>query len=238
MPVSESRHLITQLATVSKKLAKQPDTPSMELTQSLVASARLALENATLEQASVVRDQLRTVEQYFKLRGAKLIQGNLLVAQRLRTERKMGGMLAEQIRHQGGRKGRDYDESMFLANGISKQDSSKWQRIAIMDDADFEDWVSENANTKELSTAALLRELAALYVDEDAEEELSECYCCALVGNPDGVAQWANFKWQYGTDMVLDLGLCPDCSSEVFYRIDHRARSIRGRAEEANPDSN
>jgi hypothetical protein len=74
------------------------------------------------------------------------------VAQRLRSERKLGRILAEAISHGGDRKSKSHDTNLIRLSdlsdlGITKDNSSRWQRIAIIDDTDFEAWVQDCINT-------------------------------------------------------------------------------------------
>jgi hypothetical protein len=66
-----------------------------------------------------------------------------VLAQRLRTERAIGEMLAATVRHQGGRPKKHYsDGSVSIPPGVSWNQSAKWQKIAQIEPEDFEAWIA------------------------------------------------------------------------------------------------
>ncbi len=59
------------------------------------------------------------------------------MAERLRAERRMGEILAETVNHKGGNPQLSHDVRVGkLPDGIEWNESSRWQRIAQIDDAD------------------------------------------------------------------------------------------------------
>lgn len=157
-----------------------------DLALNLVSAARRALAQIESPDAAVeLRNRVRAVEVYAKRQRALLADSNLISAERLRIERTTGELLARtaqpgnpQFSHDG-RNGK-------LPDGISWNDSSRWQKLAAIDAADFETWLTECLTTEqEISTAAALG-LWSRYVqpppapaDEDAEEALPihQIYC-------------------------------------------------------------
>lgn len=80
---------------------------------------------------------------------------------RVRAERRMGQLLAERdtAPHGGDRKTDSRFQSGTLKDdGITKQDSHRWQRMAGVDDESFEQYLSETRTAaKAPSTAAVLK---------------------------------------------------------------------------------
>ena len=140
---------------------KSSGEPLYELANKLVIAASQALSQAeTVYEMKDIRDKLDGIETYLKRQKAEMVSCNLLTAQRLRTEREIGRMLDATELSKGGRPGNRYPEgtgSKLSDYGISKKQSMNWQRLAQIDDEDFELWVVENVETKELTRAALLR---------------------------------------------------------------------------------
>jgi len=159
---------LVQLQQARQDLQQRDFTPTRDLALSLVSAAQHALETAhSVSDLKQVADELATVETWYRRRQAQLIDGNLLVAQRLRTERALGAMLPELPPGPGDRNRllRSFDRD---ENGISRMDACRWRRMAEIDEADFEHWVDENVNSTELTTAALLR-LWPMTHDEDEQ---------------------------------------------------------------------
>jgi N6-adenosine-specific RNA methylase IME4 len=110
----------------------------------------------------------RTVaaEQYLgrMLRGraVRLQAQNLLAELRLREERAIGHYLAGFVNHEGGgdRRSRSRERTAVrdLPEGITKNDSSRWQQLASIPDAAFERFLVVTRDAKrELTTAAALK---------------------------------------------------------------------------------
>src|SRR4029453_4240736 len=106
-----------------------------------------------------IRDGLQKGEHLFKLRGAELTDGNLIVAQRLRTEWELGRALPETIRQ--GRWPKTSSHTIFsLADlGVSPDQSSRFQRLAEWEREDLEAAMRADADAEELSTAWALKTL-------------------------------------------------------------------------------
>ena len=135
---------------------KSSGEPLYELANKLVIAASQALSQAeTVYEMKDIRDKLDGIETYLKRQKAEMVSCNLLTAQRLRTEREIGRMLDATIPHPGGKP--SSGTTVLSDYGISRDQSSQWQRLAQIEDADFELWVVENVETKELTRAALLR---------------------------------------------------------------------------------
>ena len=164
--MSENSQIVRVLDGAIERLHQTDYSPSVELATSLAGAARHALAQATRpEEIKGVRDKLSTIEHWFKKQRATLIESNLLVAERLRAERKVGAWLRKNVHPGGDRQSEKAllpEVTMLSDVGISRRDSHKWQRMAAIDEADFETWVQECLNDRELSTAGALRLWAQL----------------------------------------------------------------------------
>jgi hypothetical protein len=166
---------LVELRQVTQDLRRRDFTPTRDLALSLVSAAQHALETSySVEDLKQVADELATVETWYRRRQAQLIDGNLLVAQRFRTERALGTMLPRLP--DGPRKVCSSMEQLDRdENGITRKDAFRWRRMAEIDEADFEHWIDENVNSNELTTAALLRLWPmARAPEEDVTETPSE----------------------------------------------------------------
>jgi hypothetical protein len=88
---------------------------------------------------------------------------------RLRAERRVGELLREQVRHQGGRpletpppeekrSQRATVSGGCLPEGVSKSQSSRWQAVAGLPEEHFERVIRQGRKAGELTTAAAVRE--------------------------------------------------------------------------------
>lgn len=151
-----------QLAVIARELEAEPWSPSQDLAVSLVRAADLALQSCgDAGAANGVRKGLLAFEHLFKLRGAKLIEANLLVGQRIRTEWEIGRMLSGLMLRGGDRRSKSTGTTLIRLSdiGVTRDQSAIFQRVAQIDSNDLEHWISENLNSRELSTAALIEEL-------------------------------------------------------------------------------
>lgn len=159
---------MNELTVVYDKIDRLRPTANRDLALSLVHAAQVALDDAeTPADMKDIRDKLRAFESYFRRQRAQLVESNLVVAQRMRTERVLGAWLKANVDHTGGGNGNnqyaDTEEPYgrgTVPEGILRNESSDWQRLASVPDQAFDKWVHENVNSVELSTALALRELA------------------------------------------------------------------------------
>jgi hypothetical protein len=101
------------------------------------------------------------------------------VAERLRAERKVGAWLRENVRHGGDRQSEKASYTrcnLKTPDGITHHERSKWQRMAAIDEADFETWVQECLNDRELSTAGALR--LWRFPNECIDDEIKMVWVC------------------------------------------------------------
>ena len=98
--------------------------------------------------------------------GESLTMQNQCAEIKLRAERRGGGLLKDREKHPGGRPAQNLsDDRTGLPTlpdlGITRNQSSSWQKIAAMPERDFERHIAETKQTeKELTTATLCRALA------------------------------------------------------------------------------
>ena len=139
-------------------------------------AARKAIASAyRVDEAKKIRDKAEAVRTYAKLAGDLQLQ-NQACEIRLRAERRAGQLLLEMEKNPGTRgEGRPRKDGTKIRRsgvrtayrptldeiGISKDQSSKWQRLALLVDELTFDRALVQAREKngELTNAALLREI-------------------------------------------------------------------------------
>lgn len=147
---------LVALRSVGASLQGRDWTPSVELAQSLVQAAEMALcQSETPAQIVEIRKGLSLAEHLFKLRSARLVESNLLVAQRLRTEHELGRTLPQVLAN--GRPSKASDDPRLSDLGLSYDQSATFQKLARIDLDDLEERMAEELNQRELSTAWALR---------------------------------------------------------------------------------
>jgi site-specific DNA-methyltransferase (adenine-specific)/site-specific DNA-methyltransferase (cytosine-N4-specific) len=154
-----------ELKAMALRLESGPWHPSRELATSLVKAAASALEMAERPaELSAIRNGLLAAEELFRRRGSKLIESNLLVAQRVRTEWELGRLILDGRSNGTFREGRPRktvtsDDSFSLREiGVTRNQSSLFQRVASLDLDDLDHWVDGVINDPnvELSTMMVL----------------------------------------------------------------------------------
>jgi hypothetical protein len=135
----------------------------------LISQATKALAEAkTLDEIKKVRDRAEAVRHYARSASLGLDLQNQAAEIKLRAERKAGTVLADLTLRGGDRKSKSQPESLILADlGISRNQSSRWQQMAAVPEAQFQRYLEEtNAANKELSAAGLRRLASRLGVAE------------------------------------------------------------------------
>jgi hypothetical protein len=148
----------------------QPDHSLMPIEQRqlvlLEEGKRMLAEARTLEAAKDIRDKAQAVEHYLRQRGDSE-QAALDAAElKQRAEKRLGELLAEMPKQGPGEYQRLQAATVApsLADlGIEKTESHRWQRIAAIPSAVFEQQIAEGRQRGELTTAAMLR-VAAQHV--------------------------------------------------------------------------
>lgn len=134
------------------------DQSSQALT--VLSEMRQALAKAhTLEQVTKLRDSAEALRCLVQKAKLGLQMHNEAAEFKLRAERKAGELLAALNLYGGDRKSSSHDAILKLKDlGISKDQSSRWQREAAITEAQFDDFIREtNEAEKEITAAELLR---------------------------------------------------------------------------------
>lgn len=139
-----------------------------------VSEARRALALAqTLEDVLSIRDQAKALEACLKIVGESLAASNDAAEVKLRAERKAGEMLKNTTGGRGGdRKSSDAESLDSLADiGVSKKQSSRFQREASVDDETFETYLSScREQQREITQAGLLNIAKGCHVTANSGE--------------------------------------------------------------------
>jgi hypothetical protein len=141
----------------------------------LEEACRLLAEFRRAEEAAELRHQAAAVEVYLRQQGHAREAALDAAEIRLRAERRVGELLREQVRHQGGRplekppqeatatgpdEKRSHEATVSegcLPAGVSKSQSSRWQAVAGLDGDEFERVIRSGRKAGELTTAAAVR---------------------------------------------------------------------------------
>ena len=97
--------------------------------------ARALAEAETVDELSDLRDQAAAMQRYLARREGAEEAARHALDIRLRAERRIGEMLAESIQHEGGTV---VQRDSRLPAGVTRDQSSKYQRIAELSDHEFE----------------------------------------------------------------------------------------------------
>jgi len=117
----------------------------------------------TIDEVAAVRDKAEAVRLYAKARGMGLEMQNDAAEIKIRAERKGGLILKEMEKHPGGKGLRSHDATAIPVKlsdlGLTKSDSSRWQKSASIPERQFEKHIAEvREKQEELTTAGVLRE--------------------------------------------------------------------------------
>lgn len=156
-------------------------------------------------------DRLEAIRVWAKQTKQSLEVQNKIAEYRLRIERKKGEWLRENIRdsNEGRPKEGSTDSTLIptLAEiGISKDESSKAQRIANLDDQQFENYISETKSTnEELTLTGAVRLAKQIIRGEKIEEQKEELKKENLI-LPDGLYDVIVIDppWKYETEYNPD----------------------------------
>lgn len=133
-------------------------TPTLETAlESVTAASRMLAEATTVDAVLDLRDRAAAIDHYLKKCRAGLEAQNQAAELKVRCERKLGVMLAEEI--EIGRPGKVSNRSTLSDRSISRDDSSRYQRIASIPDDEFEKHIQtvKASNKNELTTAGALK---------------------------------------------------------------------------------
>jgi len=136
--------------------------------------AYLAIKNAqSLDQLKEIRDQAEAARHYVKAAKMTTAMANRCAEIRIRAERKAGEMIkASGISRGGDRKSKSHDATLILDDfGVSKTQSSRWQKIANIPEEVIEDYFAEPENEEREVTAVGLAQFAARQNKPDTVDE-------------------------------------------------------------------
>ena len=158
----------------------------------LLTSARSQIEKASsIQELKGLRDKAEAIRIYSRQRDECLSIQNAAAEIKLRAERRMGELLAKNVRR-GGAKSRP----VTLAElGVSKMESSRWQAEAKVPEKKFEQFVAERKERgEEVTQAGLLR--VASELKKEAVWEEREALALALDDTYQVVL--ADPPWEFG----------------------------------------
>jgi hypothetical protein len=120
------------------------------------AARRALIEAKSLPEVKDIRDKAASIERYLKQKDrsgeASLFAADL----KIRAERKLGDLLKETVNHRGA-KGVGITMIPTIPVGVSKLQSSRWQRIAELPEEIFERELAEAKADRGLTTQRILR---------------------------------------------------------------------------------
>lgn len=154
---------LVSMSNLEAQLRERTATPGVELATQLVHAARWALENApTLEAVKDVQDHLKAAQIYFQQKHATMVATNLLAAELVRCQWRLGNELLRIPRKEGWRG----DSSAARTNGsfgaalaemdIRKSKAYQWQMLAQVDAQDLEQYLNETLEKDEITTTGVL----------------------------------------------------------------------------------
>jgi O6-methylguanine-DNA--protein-cysteine methyltransferase len=120
---------------------------------------RLLAEADTLEQVSTLRSKADMLRAWAKSVAASLEAQNRAAECKLRTERKLGQMLAQVKLRGGNRRSNGHDDRLILDDiGITQNQSKRWQRLGAVPEGEFDNYVKRATDLgTEVTAAGLLR---------------------------------------------------------------------------------
>lgn len=123
-----------------------------------ISEAMTALAAAkTLDDVLQIRDQAEALRVYIKAASDSLEAANAAAEIKLRAERRAGEMLAG-VTGGSGRKEKSHDATFLSDLGVSRDQSSRWQRQARVAADDFEAYLRDcQKQSREVTQAGLLK---------------------------------------------------------------------------------
>lgn len=145
-----------------------------------LTAARQALASATtVPELKTLRDQAAAIQDYLKRQQANFEDQNRAAELKLRCERRLGELLRDSVQHQGGRPNSNGTLPFRgLPEGVTKMQSSRWQRAASVPEVSFEKWIASTlAAGDELTSAGLLAFAPVAIFNAEKELELATGGC-------------------------------------------------------------
>lgn len=168
------------------------------------------VEAKSIDDVKEIRDKAEALRQYAKQAGESLENQNMIAEIKLRAERRAGELIVEMPKNEGGgdRKSQEYKitgNTMLpviptLADiGISKVQSSRWQSVASIPEAIFEETIAQTmSDMDELTTSHMLKVANTIKRErvKDGKKEAPSI---------EGVYRvwYADPPWHYGNSGVI-----------------------------------
>ena len=172
-----------------------------------VADVRMQIERARREGDVGVLQEIqrraRAVSEYVSRQQGELAETRRVVLDlteaALRAERAIGAWLAENVRHEGGRPNETVDGNDRLPEGVSKDESSKWQRLAALADDEFDAAIVDERAKGKLTRAAILRR---------APEPKPRATQASTFNQVNDNIGWARWSWNPVTGCLHNCAYC------------------------------
>jgi site-specific DNA-methyltransferase (adenine-specific) len=163
---------------------------STALVQLDAATKALALATS-LDTVKDVRDKAEAVRVYLRQQRGSHEAQNYAAKLKLRAERRLGELLADGVGHNGGRPAkRSHDATVSngqIPEGISRDQSSRWQRIASVPEERFEAYLAAARDAgQEITTAGVLKLAVAVQRDRRRARKLRDLDAAAGGGEDGG----------------------------------------------------
>lgn len=148
----------------------------MSTSLSNISAAKMALAKAsTLQDVLEIRDKAEAIRVYVKAAAESLDTQNAAAEIKLRAERKAGEMLAAMEKAKNNQytkvQGDTMSPSKLESFGITKKQSSRWQKESSVSDDKFEAWIAEcHEDKKEVTQSGLLSLAGAGHVSSATGE--------------------------------------------------------------------
>lgn len=147
-----------------------------------------------------LRDKSASLATYFKSIGERIEIANAAVEGRLRAERRMGEALASLpgLGEKGG--DRKSSDNMSLDDiGVTRKQSSRWQKLASISEDEFSDYVSTcNEESKELTTAGFIRHASAKMKPDNGVKQKDNGSVASLLARLDDSIRKELARWEPG----------------------------------------
>jgi hypothetical protein len=152
----------------------------------------------TVDEARDIRDKAAAIAAYMRTQKAGTEAQNDAAEIKLRAERRLGQLLAEQEKHKGGRPSKTDDTMSSVPTlreqGIEPKQSERWQAVASVPEEDFEAHLSTvRRNNERITTAALIEDVRRA----EKLEEIAKVRTPALATIPDCPVVLADPPWRY-----------------------------------------
>lgn len=158
----------------------------------------------TIDEVKNIRDKAEALRAYAKQAGESLEMQNMIAEIKIRAERKAGELLKEIPKETGKRVDltSSVDSTKLQSVGISRNQSSDWQKIADIPEDKFEKHIAEMKDSKEELTTASVIKLAKETKREEIKEQAKEAE--PIKGKYRII--YADPPWAYGNTMPEYFG--------------------------------